>query len=377
VERQHRRRTDAGRRVRIPPRRDALRRQRSHGVEVQRGRQPLEVPGIDPGQALEERRQLLRTLRVRAGEHRVGHEPVAEDVGEPGPRDVGLGAARGLDRRQSVDETDPAPHLRRPQRLDGDAVAEQLVVQRGQGVQEAPRRRRLPGERVPLEHHGGRLVERDPVVDAVAQLRADVERQVAEAERGVAVHPAGAEGGGGVAVVQGQHHADPCLGERVEQAVVEADPAAVQRPPAVGLHARPREREPQLVRAEIDEQGEILAPAQEEVGRDLGRRLLGDGAAPQREVVPHGSAPAAGLERSLGLEGALRQADPQPGGQEPSQLARVVEARGLGAHLPPVASARRVLAHASSERVDGGILAEALSHRVRAPPRRTGSVSIR
>nr|WP_276330829.1 hypothetical protein [Rathayibacter rathayi] len=175
-------------------------------------------------------------------------------------------------------------------------MPEQLVVQRREGAEQAPSARRLACEHIALEHHRRGLIEGDPVSDPVAEPPAQLEGQVAEAERGVAVHPAAAERRRSVTVMQGQCDADARLGERVEQAVVEAERAAVDRPTSVGLQPRPRDREPQLVDAEIDQQREIFTPAQEEVGGDLGSRLLGDRSAPQGEVVPDRAAPATGLE---------------------------------------------------------------------------------
>ena len=77
-----------------------------------------------------------RHLRVAAQEDRIRIDPVQDQVEDVGQEPVRHRPGRGPDRGMQVGDADGAGDRLRPQRLHGEAVGQELMVDRGQGIEE-------------------------------------------------------------------------------------------------------------------------------------------------------------------------------------------------------------------------------------------------
>ena len=161
-----------------------------------------------------------------------------------------------------------------------------------------------------------RLVQRDPLADAVAECRRDHPRVLGEPARGVAGGPATRvlQRLRQVPVVQREGRLDAALAQAVDQATVEVQAGLVGRALAVRLDARPGHREPVGADAKLGEQVEIgVEPPVVVAGHVAGVAVahLARGVA---EGVPDRVAPAVGLGRPLDLIGGGGRAEQEIAG---------------------------------------------------------------
>ena len=194
-------------------------------------------------------------------------------------------------RRDRVEvERHPDLRLRRdgPDGVDGQAVPEhQVVGGRNRGVPLGSARRMQAGA-VAQERRAPRLVERDPVLDPVAEREGGRRRQLGEPVRGLPGRPATGvlERLGQVPVVE-RHPGRDAGGEQlVDEAVVEVEPGAIGKATAVGQDPRPGHGEPVRAQAEFAHQGDVLAVAVHVVARDQAGVAVADPARGGREGVP-------------------------------------------------------------------------------------------
>jgi hypothetical protein len=116
----------------------------------------------------------------------------------------------------------------RAQRAQRQAVGEQQVMRRAQGGRPVADPGSLGPVRVTEEGHDPRLVVGDPLRHAVAQMRRDEPGVLGEAVRGVALAPAAAvlQRLRQVPVVERRDGLDPALEQAFGQSPVEVEPAA-------------------------------------------------------------------------------------------------------------------------------------------------------
>ena len=122
-----------------------------------------------------------------------------------------------------VGDADGAGDALRAQRLNRQAVGQELMVHRGQGVEEQVAAGRVDAQGVAVEGDGGGLVQRHPLRHAVTEPLAGGRAVLGEPFRRRTVHPAAAvlQGQRGVPVVERGHGGDAGVEQPVDQPVVE------------------------------------------------------------------------------------------------------------------------------------------------------------
>ena len=160
-----------------------------------------------------------------------------------------------------------------------------------------------------------RLVEDDPVLDAVAQRADDVAGVVGKARGRVALGPAAGilERLRQVPVVQRRERADSRVQRRVGQPLVVVEPFRVRRAAPVRLDPRPGDREPVAAQVELAQQRDVFRIAMVAVAGDVAGVAVVDPARRVREPVPDGFALAVFAARALDLIGRGRGAPQETG----------------------------------------------------------------
>jgi hypothetical protein len=175
--------------------------------------------------------------RIRAAEERIEEPAVPLAVDAPRCRLV-LGR---VGRRVRVREVERDPHLdvwsRRPDRLHRPAVREEHVMRRRDRVCLACAARRVLAPRVTDPRVNPGLVVGDPVLHAVAQPPDDGLRVLDERLRRLPCGPAARvlERLRRVPVEERRERLDAVREQLVDEAVVEVEPACVDRPAPVGM----------------------------------------------------------------------------------------------------------------------------------------------
>ncbi len=244
---------------------EALGGQAAHeGVGVASVERRLEVPHVPEGLPAAGRVAiLLRVAGRREGGHRVG-------VADPGLRPLGANRATGVAERQ---------------------VHDVAGAQHGVGLASA---RSVSTPAVAGEREDVRLVEHDPVADAVAERAHDDPCVLREAIGRLARGPAARvlERLGQVPVVE-RHEGPDARGEQsVDHSAVVVEALRVRGALTRGLDARPGDRE--AVAGEVHglEQLDVLAPAVIGIAGDVTRVAVLDLARRAGEAVPDRLAPA-------------------------------------------------------------------------------------
>ncbi len=241
---------------------------------------------------------------VGAVEERAEEDAVEGVVGTADGVEVGL---RRVGRPVDLGRVERDRHLRVAAVLADDghrgAVGEHQVVGREQALHRVAVAGGVGPDGV-AEHRGApRLVERRPVDDAVAERADDVGGVVGEPAGDVAGAPAAPvlEGLREVPVVERDDRADAGVEQLVDEPVVEREPEGVGGAGAVGLDARPRDREPVGLEPEALHERDVLRHAVVVVARDLAGVAVRDLARGRGEGVPDGLAAAVLLGRALDL----------------------------------------------------------------------------
>lgn len=138
----------------------------------------------------------------------------------------------------------------------------------------------------------------------VAQPRVHAQRIVNEMLRRVALGPAAEllQRVGQVPVVERQVGFDAARQQAIDEPLVVGQAGLVPRAPAVGLHARPGDRESVGVDAERRDQIQVLVQAMVVIARDIAVAAVGDRAGPPAESVPDRRSLAVVRGRPLDLE---------------------------------------------------------------------------
>ena len=231
-------------------------------------------------------------------------------VHPPGGVAVGLAGARGMDGELVQRDPDLRQLAQlRPQRAQREAVGEQQVVRRTQRGGPVADPRRLGPVGVTEEGHDPRLVVGDPLRHGVPQLRRDERGVLGEAVRGVALAPAAAvlQRLRQIPVVERRDGLDPALEQAFGQPPVEVEARRVGRPAARRLHPRPGDREAVALEAQLGHQIQVGLPAAVVVARRLARVAVGHRARRRAEAIPDRLAAAVGLDRALDLERRRRR----------------------------------------------------------------------
>jgi len=134
------------------------------------------------------------------------------------------------------------------------------------------------------------LVDGEPVGHAVTEAGGHDPGELGQVQGGVPVGPAPTvlEHLGQVPVVEGHERADSGLQQRVDQAVVEADPLLVDAAVALRQHSGPRDREPVGVDLELAHELDVRRPPVVVVAGDLTGVTVVDGPRDGAEGVPDG-----------------------------------------------------------------------------------------
>lgn len=211
----------------------------------------------------------------------------------------------------------------RAQCLYGQAVAQELVVGDGQGVEHQLLARRVGAERVAEQGVLGGFVEGDPLVDAVAETVGHEGHVLGEPGGGVPLQPV--QRFRQVPVEERRDRTDARRHEFVHETVVEVEAA-------LGAHPRPGHREAVRVHPQARQQGHVLAVAVVVVAGHRRRRAVLHPSRFGREGVPHGS--LALVRRTLDLVGR--------GGDAPQEAGRETRDRMLFSRHAPDHGYRRV-----------------------------------
>ena len=172
--------------------------------------------------------------------------------------------------------------------------------------------RRVLAARVPVHRVHGRLVERDPVLDAVAEASEAKRRILDEGARGRLRKPAvvlDLQHERQIPVVERDHRVDSVRYQLVNQHRVEAHALLVHRAIAIGQHARPRDREAVVAQSHLRHQLHIGAPAVVVIGGHVARLARFDLSRRVGKGVPDGETTPAFLPTAFDLVRGSRRAE--------------------------------------------------------------------
>ncbi len=204
-------------------------------------------------------------------------------------------------------------------------------MHRGHRVEHQRAARRHPAQRVAEQARDVRLVDRDPLLDPVAEPHAAERGVLPEPLGGLAVQPAALvvlERLRQVPVVERGHRLDAGGEQLVEQPVVVGEALGVDAAAAGGLDAGPGDREAVALDAEALEQRDVLGVPVVVVAGLRAARPVDDPAGLGAERVPDAGAAAALGHRALDL--VRRRAGPE--GEVGREVPGVVHARQPSAH---------------------------------------------
>ena len=159
------------------------------------------------------------------------------------------------------------------------------------------------------------LVERHPMLDAVAQPFRNDARVVGEFLRDVTIEPAALllQRLRQVPMVEAQPRRNAARDQFIDQTIVEIETARLDRAAAGGKNARPRGREPIGVEAAARQQRDVLAPAMIMVAGDVAVVAAFDAAGRVAEDVPDALAAPVGIDRAFDLVARRRGAPDEIG----------------------------------------------------------------
>jgi hypothetical protein len=175
-----------------------------------------------------------------------------------------------------------------------------------------------------------RLVERRPVLDAVAERLRDHGRVLAETFRRLALGPAAPVllGLREVPVVEGGVGRDARFQQRVHQPVVEGQTGRVDRPAALRHDPRPGDGEAVRVEVEGLHQAQVLGGAVVVVAGDVAGVVAVDLAGGMGEGVPDGRGPAVLVHRALDLVRGGGRSPDEIGGKSAQVVHKLPFGRG-------------------------------------------------
>ena len=257
-------------------------------------------------------------LRVRAVQHRAVEDAVGQVVDAPGRRQVRrVLRTRPYHRGVEAHRDGVAGRHRGAQRRSPEPVRQVEMVRGTQGRHRIRTARGVHPGSVPQERAAPRLVERDPLLHAVAERLADDLRVLGEPQRRVALGPAARvlQLLGEVPVVEGERRLDAAGQQLVDQTAVEVQAALDGGAAARRLHPGPGHREAVRGQAQLRHHRHVVAVAVVVVVGDVAglaaRRLAGRMA----EGVPDRGRTAVLPHRPLDLVRGGRRA-PEKGGRE-------------------------------------------------------------
>ena len=186
------------------------------------------------------------------------------------------------------------------------------------------------------EGEAGRLVERHPVLDAVAQVRREQRGVVGEPAHDLRVGEAAAvlQRLRQVPVEEVDQRLDARVEQGVDEALVEVEAGLVDRAGPRRQDARPADAEAVRARAELGHQPHVLRVAVVVVAGDVARAAVGDGARLAGEGVPDRRSSAVLGRRSLDLVGGGGEAPGEVGRERLGEPGRVgVERRAMSSSV--------------------------------------------
>ncbi len=215
------------------------------------------------------------------------------------------------------------------QDVHGASVRKQQVVRCRQRVALADATRSVVAPPVADPGRDPRLVDRDPAVDAVAEAAGDGADVLLERVDGPPRRPAAfvLEHLREIPVVERRERPDARGQQRVDEPVVEVEPALVDGAAPLRQHARPGDRETEGVEPELAHERHVVAVTVIEVARDLAGVAVPDLAGRRREPVPDALAASVRVRRALDLV--------RGGGGAPDEVAGEDRA-GVGSHGSPL-----------------------------------------
>jgi hypothetical protein len=272
--------------------------------------------------------------RVATAEERIEEPRVASGAPLAGGDSIPL---RTGGRRDLVD-VDRHANLRvvdqGADRLGGASMRAQLVVSHLDRRRPMAQPRRVHALGVAQEGEDGRLVERHPILDTVAQARREQRGVVAEPAHDLRVgEPAAVlQGLRQVPVEQVDERLDARLQQGVDQAPVEVEAELVDAPGSHRQHPRPAHAEAIRTSPEIGHQPDVLRVAMVVVAGHVARAAIRDRAVAPGEGVPDGRSSTVLGRRSLDLVGGGGEAPAEVSRKGPSEPGWVRVDRGRGPH---------------------------------------------
>ena len=244
--------------------------------------------------------------RVGAAQHRFQVLAVHVGVRAARRRDVGRRVAGGALRLDVEDDADAAPPpALGPVGLHGRPVRpEQVVRDPGGGLRCAVAGRQR-AVHIAAVHHHPRLIESRPQRNTVVERAEQDAGVVGEPVGAVGIEPAAqvVQGGRHVPVIQGERRLNPALEQRVDQPVVEAETARVDRSPPDRQNPAPGDTEAVGVEAEVVEQRHVVPEAVIMVAGDVPRFAVRGAARGVGEAMPDARPGAVGERRAFDLVG--------------------------------------------------------------------------
>ncbi len=281
--------------------------------------------------------------RVATAEERIEEPRVASGAPLVGSDSIPL----RIGRRRDLIDVDRHADLRvvdqGADRLGGAGVGAQFVVGHPDRRRPVTQPRRMDAVGMAEEGEDGRLVERHPILDTVAQVRREQRGVVGEPAHDLRVGEAAAvlQRLRQVPVEQVDQRLDARAEQGVDEALIEVEAGLVDGASPRGQDARPADAEAICARPQIGHQPDVLWVAVVVVAGDVARAAVGDGARLAGEGVPDRRSSAVLGRRSLDLVGG--------GGEAPGEVSReglgepgwVGLERGRHAHRPIVSGRAR------------------------------------
>ncbi len=254
--------------------------------------------------------------RIAAAEERIEEPRVASGAPLVGGDSIPLRTGRRGDLIDVDRHADPGVADHGADRLGRGGMAAELVVGDADRRRPVTQPRRVHAVGVAQECEHGRLVERHPVLDTVAQARRDQRRVVAEPAHDLGVGEAAAvlQCLRQVPVEQVDERLDAGVQQGVDEAPVEVEAELVDAADSHRQHPRPAHAEAIRPRPQIGDQPDVLLVAVVVVAGHIARAAIRDRARTPGEGIPDRRSAAVLGCRSLDLVGG--------GGEAPAEVSR-------------------------------------------------------
>ena len=268
---------------------------------------------------------LDQVLRIGALEDGTEEHVIVEILGAPGGLEIRFALRGRDDRHRIVDDADGQLRCLGADRLDAQAMGEIGIVGGMERRLHVPLARRVDAQQMRQDHRAPGLVEGRDRIEPVAET--------ADHGLGIALEGVGGRAGGPAAIahqrqwqvpmIERRESLDAALLAAVDQAIVEIQSLLVERSGAIGIDARPGDRETIGFDAQFLDQVEIVVEAIVMVAGDIAIVPVVDTARHVGEGIPDRGLATIGLRSAFDLEGGGGDAEDEIARKAGCELLRI------------------------------------------------------